>query len=493
MRSTFGAGRWCAAAATPTRVIERGRDRERDVRDQGQQRLETRIALLVDRVPEARDMTTPAQCLIDRCGRTCGRRPLEQQSVGGLARSDVQRAVAAEPREHRVVDAGPRRGGDAHRDGRDREFVVREQHERRVEGTLERGARFGRADARREDLRDSTPRGGRHGTESGGWNRPQHRSGQGLCDRSRKRGDDRGDQPRRRLSDRLRPTVGPQRVRRAGEHDRESDAVAIGRDRGERQGDRFPGPDVDAPQQLGTLLETGCPREFGDQASSVAGAGRGDLGDRGRHGLQARLGHPSTPRAGGDALDLVEVELTGASVRTAMGGDEAAADVRVQRLAFDTEPPSRRCAVHETGHRVKLYIDLINLYNSCSTAHADSMRCAMTDTPQTATSQSETSTSGIGRAANATAGTPLAPPGLEGVAVAETSIGDVRGAEGFYHYRGYPAVELARRAIVRGRLVPAHRRRTARCRAVRHVPSGRDRGLTPPATGARRTPPPPRS
>ncbi len=36
-----------------------------------------------------------------------------------------------------------------------------------------------------------------------------------------------------------------------------------------------------------------------------------------------------------------------------------------------------------------------------------------------------------------------APPGLEGVIVAETSVGDVRGLEGFYHYREYSAVELA--------------------------------------------------
>ncbi len=35
------------------------------------------------------------------------------------------------------------------------------------------------------------------------------------------------------------------------------------------------------------------------------------------------------------------------------------------------------------------------------------------------------------------------PAGLEGVVVAETTIGDVRGQEGFYHYRQYSAVELA--------------------------------------------------
>jgi citrate synthase len=35
------------------------------------------------------------------------------------------------------------------------------------------------------------------------------------------------------------------------------------------------------------------------------------------------------------------------------------------------------------------------------------------------------------------------PPGLKGVIVAETAIGDVRGGEGFYHYRQYSAIELA--------------------------------------------------
>ncbi|HEY1698512.1 MAG TPA: citrate/2-methylcitrate synthase [Trebonia sp.] len=37
-----------------------------------------------------------------------------------------------------------------------------------------------------------------------------------------------------------------------------------------------------------------------------------------------------------------------------------------------------------------------------------------------------------------------APAGLKGVAVTDTAIGDVRGAEGFYHYRQYDATKLAR-------------------------------------------------
>jgi citrate synthase len=35
------------------------------------------------------------------------------------------------------------------------------------------------------------------------------------------------------------------------------------------------------------------------------------------------------------------------------------------------------------------------------------------------------------------------PPGLEGVVVAETGLGDVRGEEGFFHYRQYSAIDLA--------------------------------------------------
>lgn len=39
---------------------------------------------------------------------------------------------------------------------------------------------------------------------------------------------------------------------------------------------------------------------------------------------------------------------------------------------------------------------------------------------------------------------PAAPRGLAGVVVADTQVGDVRGREGFYHYRQYSAVDLAR-------------------------------------------------
>ncbi len=44
----------------------------------------------------------------------------------------------------------------------------------------------------------------------------------------------------------------------------------------------------------------------------------------------------------------------------------------------------------------------------------------------------------------------IAPAGLKGLVVADTSIGDVRGSEGYYHYRGRSAVDVARHDTFEG-------------------------------------------
>lgn len=72
------------------------------------------------------------------------------------------------------------------------------------------------------------------------------------------------------------------------------------------------------------------------------------------------------------------------------------------------------------------------------------------------------------------------PPGLAGVAVTETEVGDVRGLEGFYHYRQYSAVELAQHTtfedvwalMLTGRLPAGDERATftERVRASRQLP-----------------------
>ena len=73
------------------------------------------------------------------------------------------------------------------------------------------------------------------------------------------------------------------------------------------------------------------------------------------------------------------------------------------------------------------------------------------------------------------------PRGLKGVIVTETTLGDVRGAEGFYHYREFSAVELAAtrtfedvwHLMVHGSLPGAAERAafTAETAALRHLPS----------------------
>ncbi|MEO3848110.1 citrate synthase/methylcitrate synthase [Streptomyces sp. B8F3] len=74
-----------------------------------------------------------------------------------------------------------------------------------------------------------------------------------------------------------------------------------------------------------------------------------------------------------------------------------------------------------------------------------------------------------------------APRGLSGVVVTETRLGDVRGREGFYHYRQYSAVDLARERtfedvwhlMFEGELPDAAQRAafTERTAALRHLPA----------------------
>ncbi|MGW2817044.1 citrate synthase [Streptomyces sp. NPDC001415] len=74
------------------------------------------------------------------------------------------------------------------------------------------------------------------------------------------------------------------------------------------------------------------------------------------------------------------------------------------------------------------------------------------------------------------------PRGLAGVVVTDTELGDVRGIEGFYHYRQYSAVELAQsrtfedvwHLMFHGELPDAAARAafTARTAELRHLPAG---------------------
>ena len=62
--------------------------------------------------------------------------------------------------------------------------------------------------------------------------------------------------------------------------------------------------------------------------------------------------------------------------------------------------------------------------------------------PSTPTPPVPSATPGV-HAARSSEQAVVVPPGLAGVAVTDTLLGDVRGREGFYHYRQYSAVDLA--------------------------------------------------
>ncbi len=71
-------------------------------------------------------------------------------------------------------------------------------------------------------------------------------------------------------------------------------------------------------------------------------------------------------------------------------------------------------------------------------------------TPSAHTSPAPSTPAAAGTAASSAAGAAttslpptIAPPGLKGLVVADTAVGDVRGEEGFFHYGAYDATEVA--------------------------------------------------
>lgn len=91
------------------------------------------------------------------------------------------------------------------------------------------------------------------------------------------------------------------------------------------------------------------------------------------------------------------------------------------------------------------------------------------------------------------------PRGLAGVVVTDTALGDVRGLEGFYHYRQYSAVELAQtrgfedvwHLMIHGELPDSARRAafTERVGALRRLPDDVRAALPAVATASTRTGP----
>ncbi len=125
--------------------------------------------------------------------------------------------------------------------------------------------------------------------------------------------------------------------------------------------------------------------------------------------------------------------------------DEAPADVGVQRGLLDPEQASGLAGSHEAAHGVdgsaRVNVDLINVDHR-PLRDEDQLMTTLIDVP----------------------------PGLNGVAVTDTSIGDVDGEAGFFHYRGLDATELARDRSLRGGMAPHRTRPPARRRRAGRLP-----------------------
>src|SRR3954469_3489986 len=98
---------------------------------------------------------------------------------------------------------------------------------------------------------------------------------------------------------------------------------------------------------------------------------------------------------------------------------------------------------------VNACIDRINI-DRRSVKHGQSSQVQGGNMPTNGTTATTTDSTTVpppvtATAATATKATPAVdvPRGLAGVVVTDTALGDVRGQEGFYHYRQYSAVELA--------------------------------------------------
>jgi len=118
-------------------------------------------------------------------------------------------------------------------------------------------------------------------------------------------------------------------------------------------------------------------------------------------------------RAAGSGTDPSLVEVAAIMTRTPVTID--AADTATAALALFSGNRFRHLPVLDAG----VVVGILSIRHVVRVAHIEDVKPAGS-APQ------------------------LAPAGLDGVAVAETGVGDVRGEQGFFHYRGYDAAELAR-------------------------------------------------
>src|SRR5690606_27967578 len=272
------------------------------------------------------------------------------------------------------------------------------------------------------------------------------------------------DEAPRRGHDRRRVQLRPERVVRGGDGHRGAEAIPGRLDplRHLRRG-ALPPRGVTrqgaGPQQLGDLLEAG---RAGQLRGVVATVGEPVVRDAGELGGDREVegGGPAGATrapAAGQLLHLLRVEPAPATVPVPVAREVPPADVRVERRDLDPEPLGRLVGAQHLHPLIMINVDQWLRW-------VDAAVMTMTE-PAPAP----------------------AARGLKGVVVADTALGGVRGAEGFYHYRQHSAVELATtrpfedtwQLLFDGHLPSSEAERAAFCDEVRPL-----RALPPGLTAA---------
>jgi hypothetical protein len=235
----------------------------------------------------------------------------------------VQRAgQRGQPGGQGVVEVGAHRGGDAHGHGRGRELVVRQEDEGGVDGG-------GRDHGRGREAGGEARRDGRAGAFAGCGGLPDDVGECGRAAARRARGG-RGAQ------------VGAEGVGGPAHDQRPAHAVERAGERAGAEVGRGPVTAIRLPQELGHLFERRAGGQVGGEPAAVDGAELlVELGDARCDGGEPGRCLAAAPAACGEALDVGQVEEAAAPDRVAVGFEQAAADVGVQRRGLDAKPAGR--------------------------------------------------------------------------------------------------------------------------------------------------------
>ncbi len=308
---------------------------------QGQERVEPRVSLLVDGVPEPGKATVAAQEVVDGGGRHHRASALTSIACAcSLAPPCRRSREGGQAGRQRAVHVGPRRGSHPDRQRRGRQLMVRHEDEGGVHGGGQPRWRVTRGTG--QPARQ--PRGDRIGGVLVDRSLPHHRH---------ERGHDTAGRPLHGGRAQVGPLlVAPHRFHHQGP------LHGVGH-RGQRAGaDAGIAPvaaRVALPQQRGDLFERQHARERHRRTAAVEGTVGAQLRHAGGDGGQPGLVAAPAALAGRQPLNVGELEHAPPAPLGAVRGEESPADVGVERGELDPEAAGRLLARDQSRHGPTLH------------------------------------------------------------------------------------------------------------------------------------------